>query len=140
MYGHLVRERTPAILFDEDYLYGSIFGQLLQENLATQLYARSSTLIDSSPDQQAVMGAGQGGRHRPALNATGRTVYVGTLVLVAWGVLAFGSPYPWAYVPLATCSALVGLLAWFGTGPPGRLLPDQKRLLIAFGVLKVMLS
>jgi hypothetical protein len=64
MYGHLVRAYTPGMQFDEDYLYGSIFGQLLQENLATELYSASSDLIDSSPDQQAVMGTGQGGPYQ----------------------------------------------------------------------------
>jgi hypothetical protein len=64
MLGHLVRKRAPGIQFDEDYLYGSIFAQLLQENLATELYSASSPLIDSSPLQQAVMGAGQGGPYQ----------------------------------------------------------------------------
>jgi hypothetical protein len=64
MLGHLVRKHSPGIQFDEDYLYGSIFGQLLQENLATELYSASSPLIDSSPQQQAVMGAGQGGPYQ----------------------------------------------------------------------------
>jgi hypothetical protein len=47
-----------------DYLYGSVLGQLLQENLETQLYQSSGNLIDPSKDQQAVMGAGQGGPHQ----------------------------------------------------------------------------
>jgi hypothetical protein len=64
MYGHLVQEYYPGIQFNKDYLYGSLFGQLLQENLATQLYTSSSNLIDPSPDQQAVMGAGQGGPYQ----------------------------------------------------------------------------
>jgi hypothetical protein len=64
MYGHLLERFTPGIQFEKDYLYGSIFGQLLQENLATQLYASSSDLIDSSPEQQAVMAAGQGGPYQ----------------------------------------------------------------------------
>jgi hypothetical protein len=64
MYGHLVGEYYPGIQFDKDYLFGSIMGQLLQENLATQDYLSSSTLIDPSPDQQAVMGAGQGGPYQ----------------------------------------------------------------------------
>ena len=36
-----------------------------------------------------------------------------TVVLVAWGALAFGSPYAWAYVPLALgCTALGLVLFW----------------------------
>jgi hypothetical protein len=64
MYGHLIQAYSPGMLFDRDYLYGSIFAQLLQENLATEDYVASSGLIDSSPDQQAVMGAGQGGPYQ----------------------------------------------------------------------------
>jgi len=64
MYGHLVGEYYPGIQFNKDYLYGSVMGQLLQENLATQDYVASSSLIDPSPDQQAVMGAGQGGPYQ----------------------------------------------------------------------------
>jgi O-antigen ligase len=37
-------------------------------------------------------------------------VVLSTVALVAWGVFAFGSPYPWAYGPLAVGSALVGVL------------------------------
>ncbi len=64
MYGHLIGEGYPGIQFNKDYLYGSIMGQLLQENLATGDYVSSSSLIDPSPDQQAVMGAGQGGPYQ----------------------------------------------------------------------------
>jgi hypothetical protein len=64
MMGHLIRKRTPGMQFDADYLYGSIFGQLLQENLDTELYTSTSELIDPSPLQQAVMGTGQGGPYQ----------------------------------------------------------------------------
>jgi hypothetical protein len=64
MYGHLIGEFTPGVQFNKDYLYGSIFAQLLQENIATEYYTNSSTLLDPSPDQQAVMGTGQGGPYQ----------------------------------------------------------------------------
>jgi hypothetical protein len=64
MYAHLISKQTPTMQFDADYLYGSIFGQLLQENLATELYSDTSNLIDSSPLQQAVMAQGQGGPYQ----------------------------------------------------------------------------
>jgi hypothetical protein len=66
MYGHLVQEYVPVpgVQFNKDYLYGSVMGQLLQENLATQDYQSTSNLVDPSPDQQAVMGAGQGGPYQ----------------------------------------------------------------------------
>ena len=64
MYGHLIQEESPGMQFNKDYLYGSIFAQLLQENMATEYYTNTSTLIDSSPTQQGVMGAGQGGPYQ----------------------------------------------------------------------------
>ncbi|MBL1256361.1 fibronectin type III domain-containing protein [Methylocystis sp. Sn-Cys] len=64
MYSHLVKEGFPGVQFNNDYLIGSIFAQLLQENIETQLYTSSSDLIDPSPLQQAVMGVGQGGPYQ----------------------------------------------------------------------------
>ena len=64
MYGHLVQEYYPGIQFNKDYLYGSVLGQLLQENIATEYYVGTSSLIDPSPDQAAVMGVGQGGPYQ----------------------------------------------------------------------------
>ena len=64
MYGHLLQRYTPGQQFEKDDLYGSVLGQLLQENLATQYYSASSDLIDPSPLQQAVMGTGQGGPYQ----------------------------------------------------------------------------
>ena len=64
MYGHLLQRYTPGQQFEKDDLYGSILGQLLQENLATQYYTSGTDLIDPSSDQQAVMGTGQGGPYQ----------------------------------------------------------------------------
>jgi chitodextrinase len=64
MYAHLVGEGFPGTQFNRDYLVGSLMGQLLQENIATEDYVDTSPLIDPSPDQQAVMGAGQGGPYQ----------------------------------------------------------------------------
>ncbi len=64
MYGHLIQKATPGVLFSKDYLYGSILAQLLQENIATQLYTKGSTQLAPSPLQAAVMGAGQGGPYQ----------------------------------------------------------------------------
>ena len=64
MYGHLIQRYTPGQQFEKDDLYGSVLGQLLQENLATQYYTAGSDLIDPSPLQQAVMGTGQGGPYQ----------------------------------------------------------------------------
>jgi hypothetical protein len=62
--GHLIQEYEPGIQYDRDFLYGSLFGQLLQENIETQLYQSSGSVIDPSPDQAAVMAAGQGGPYQ----------------------------------------------------------------------------
>jgi chitodextrinase len=64
MYSHIVQEGFPGVQFSRDYLVGSLMGQLLQENIATEDYVATSTLIDPSPDQQAVMGKGQGGPYQ----------------------------------------------------------------------------
>ena len=64
MYGHIVTEGYPGIRFNKDYLVGSIFGQLLQENIATFYYQAADSRIDPSPNQQAVMGVGQGGPYQ----------------------------------------------------------------------------
>ena len=64
MYGHLIQKATPGILFNKDYLYGSILGQLLQENIATEYYTKGSTQLAPSSLQAAVMGTGQGGPYQ----------------------------------------------------------------------------
>jgi hypothetical protein len=66
MYGHMIQEYAPipGIQFNKDYLYGSVMGQLLQENISTQEYQAGTNLIDPAPDQQAVMGVGQGGPYQ----------------------------------------------------------------------------
>jgi hypothetical protein len=64
MYTHIVSEGFPGIQYNKDYMVGSIMGQILQENLATEYYLSSSNLLDPSADQQAVMGAGQGGPYQ----------------------------------------------------------------------------
>lgn len=64
MLGHLVEEGKPGIQFNRDYLYGSIFGQLLQENIETSLYTNTTDLIDPSPLQAPVMSVGQGGPYQ----------------------------------------------------------------------------
>jgi chitodextrinase len=64
MYSHIVQEGFPGVQFNRDYLVGSLMGQLLQENIETEDYEAGSTLIDPSPNQQAVMGKGQGGPYQ----------------------------------------------------------------------------
>jgi len=60
----------------------------------------------------------------------------GVLVILAWGVGAFGSPYPWAYFPLLIASAALGIVGlWLGeskSAPGARLAAGF--LLVALGV------
>ena len=64
-----------------------------------------------------------------------RAPFLLTAALVAWGALAFGAPYRWAYVPLAAGSACLGaLLLWTERrrgGPPA----GTRAFLIALGTL-----
>jgi hypothetical protein len=62
--GQAILESFPNMQFNKDYLYGTIFGQLLQENIATQLYESNLDLIAPDPSQQSVMGIGQGGPYQ----------------------------------------------------------------------------
>jgi O-Antigen ligase len=78
--------------------------------------------------------SGSSGRHHLALDRSGRLVYASTILLMACGVLAFGSPYPWAYTPLAIGAALLGAAAFLASRPT-RLLSDQRRVLLALGLL-----
>lgn len=64
MYGHLVKSYYPGIQYDRDFMYGSIMGQLLQENLGTHMYDKNQDLISPHPDQQCVMGQAQGGPYQ----------------------------------------------------------------------------
>ena len=64
MLGHVLGEFSPGLQFDKDYLYGTMLGQLLQENIETSLYSAATTAIDPSSQQSAVMSAGQGGPYQ----------------------------------------------------------------------------
>ena len=51
-----------------------------------------------------------------------------TWALVAWGALAFGAVYPWAWRPLITGCAVVGVAAWLVAGRRTR--TDNRALLL----------
>jgi O-antigen ligase len=55
------------------------------------------------------------------------------VAIVAWGALAFGAVYPWAYTPLLAACAVTGLLGLF---EPGRRMPRASRRIL-FGLLAV---
>ncbi len=64
MLARTINETFPGVQFDKDYVYGTMFGQLLQENIETSLYTATSNLIDPSSLQAAVMSVGQGGPYQ----------------------------------------------------------------------------
>jgi hypothetical protein len=65
MYGHLIKKHMPSLQFDKDYLYGSLFAQLLQENIATSSYVKSSDYINPNPnDRKTLLSPGQGGPYQ----------------------------------------------------------------------------
>jgi hypothetical protein len=76
--------------------------------------------------------------------ATGRAIEVGVIAVLAWGVLAFGAVYPWAYRPLLGAAALVGVLAYGVAAPaprlPGAVLPivAALALIAAAGTLQMV--
>ena len=59
-----------------------------------------------------------------------RALTAALVALIAWGVLAFGAVYPWAYWPLIGGSAVLGLLA-FSAGSPAPALPAALRPIVA---------
>jgi len=78
MLAHLLDTSFPNIHYNNDYLYGSIFGQLLQENIETELYESSSSLLDPSTKQASVFGRGEGGPYQ--INAYYQDLVAGSYV------------------------------------------------------------
>jgi O-antigen ligase len=65
---------------------------------------------------------------------TSQAFVMPTLLVVAWGALAFGAPYRWAYAPLAAASALLGaVLLWIDRRSTRR--SPAAPVLIALGVV-----
>jgi hypothetical protein len=63
----------------------------------------------------------------------------GLLVTLAWGVGAFGSPYPWAYTPLLAASAALGITGlWLGRKKPVPSALLAGFILFAFAVIAQM--
>lgn len=65
MYAYLLNHRYPNLYFHEDYLKGSLFAQLLQENLQTNGYKTDSNWINPDDAIRAMLLApGQGGPYQ----------------------------------------------------------------------------
>ena len=55
-----------------------------------------------------------------------------TVCLIAWGVLAFGCEYPWAYAPLLIFAATIGVL---GLAAPVAAAPESRGLILSVALL-----
>jgi len=80
-------------------------------------------------------------RRAPSRRPTrpGRAWATATVGVVAWGALAFGAPYPWAYTPLAIAAAAVGLAGLArGTVPLPRLTVSGLGLIGMLAMLQVV--
>lgn len=63
--GRLMQEKEPSLKFNKDYIYGTVFGQLLQENIDTAGYTNSSDWINANDAQRAsLLNSGQGGPYQ----------------------------------------------------------------------------
>ena len=61
---------------------------------------------------------------------------IGIVLLVAWGAFAFGAVYPWAFVPLYACSAVLALACFRHTARFSRTRP----LALASGLLVICIA
>ena len=61
--GHLLKEQFPMASYNKDYVYGSIFAQLLQENIDTRTYP-GGLYINNDIDKKTLLTAGQGGPYQ----------------------------------------------------------------------------
>ena len=66
LYGHMVTEAYPGLHFDPDYLYGSVLGQLMQENSDLHHYPDASQHgnINEGDVYNQLLSPGQGGPYQ----------------------------------------------------------------------------
>lgn len=63
--GRLMQEKEPNLKFNKDYIYGTVFGQLLQENIDTAGYTNTTDWINADATQRAsLLASGQGGPYQ----------------------------------------------------------------------------
>jgi hypothetical protein len=62
--GDMMREKYPSVHFNRDYVYGTAFAQLLQENINTSTYVSSSEYINTQAERKTLLSAGQGGPYQ----------------------------------------------------------------------------
>lgn len=62
---HVIGEQNPELKINRDYVYGTLFAQLLQENIDTSTYRASSNWINPDPiDRDRLLASGQGGPYQ----------------------------------------------------------------------------
>ncbi|MCW5589063.1 MAG: hypothetical protein KIT27_05295 [Legionellales bacterium] len=61
--GNMIHEKYPTWTLNHDYVYGSLFGQLLQENISTMNYD-GSNWINNSTERAQLLAPGQGGPYQ----------------------------------------------------------------------------
>ncbi|VVC75449.1 hypothetical protein AQUSIP_07390 [Aquicella siphonis] len=65
LYSYLLHQEYPSLQLDEAYISGSLFAQLLQENLQTSDYQASTPWINPNPDiRKMLLAPGQGGPYQ----------------------------------------------------------------------------
>lgn len=62
--GHMMHEKYPSLHFNRDYVYGTAFAQLLQENINTANYVSSSDYINNAVERKSLLASGQGGPYQ----------------------------------------------------------------------------
>lgn len=63
--GHLIHKKAPNLQFNRDYVYGSLWGQLLQENISTSSYVQAGSWISpNNATRNQLLAAGQGGPYQ----------------------------------------------------------------------------
>ena len=92
--GRLVSEQYPGVVFNRDYLYGTLFAQLLNENEAPGVgpyYDNSSDWINPPSTRGGILAAGSGGPYQ--INNYGIRNAAGGLGLVNYSSLQQGLGY-----------------------------------------------
>lgn len=63
--GNMMHTKYPKLNFNRDYIYGSLFGQLLQENINTTNYLSTTNWINPvATERNSLLNSGQGGPYQ----------------------------------------------------------------------------
>ena len=95
--GHMITSTYPNMNFDKDYLYGSMFGQLMQESGDMSDYAMASNKknhpddINSIVNYKPLMGIGEGGPYQ--INNFSTRLVSGGYGLINFNALQYGLGY-----------------------------------------------